>query len=311
MCKRFISVSCFVFVLVLVPTSTIKAQDEYLVGWWKFDDGSGTKAVDSSGNGYDGTLEGGATWATGKYDGAVLLDGTDSYVNLDIGPLIGHLTDCTIAIWVNWGGTSGGWSRIWDFGNSSTSGYMFLCPNQGTATGNMRWTITEVSNGAGEEQIVNSSEGVLPSGDWHHVTITIDTATTTATMYLDGEVVGENTNVTLTPSVMGNTTQNWLGRSQWPPDPYWDGLQDELRIYNSVLTVEEIIDVMNGLGPVTGIAGGPQPEDGETDVLRDVILSWNPGQYPGIPCFPPETPLLTFHLQKPLQKGFSPCPHAS
>ena len=35
-----------------------------LVGWWKFDEGSGTVAYDSSGNGHDGNLTNGPTWTT-------------------------------------------------------------------------------------------------------------------------------------------------------------------------------------------------------------------------------------------------------
>jgi hypothetical protein len=43
-----------------------------LVGWWKFDDGSGTSAVDSSGNGNTGTLVNSPAWTTaGYYNGAL------------------------------------------------------------------------------------------------------------------------------------------------------------------------------------------------------------------------------------------------
>ena len=44
-----------------------------LVGWWKFDEGSGTVAYDSSGNGNDGNLELGATWTDGIIGNASLL----------------------------------------------------------------------------------------------------------------------------------------------------------------------------------------------------------------------------------------------
>ena len=46
-----------------------------LVGWWKFDEGSGTVAYDSSGNGNDGNLTNGPTWTTGKIGGALSLMG--------------------------------------------------------------------------------------------------------------------------------------------------------------------------------------------------------------------------------------------
>ncbi|HCO94455.1 MAG TPA: hypothetical protein DIU00_10975 [Phycisphaerales bacterium] len=58
MCRKSIYLISLVFVLDLALTSTARAD---LIGWWRFDEGSGTTAYDSSGNGNDGTLVGGAT----------------------------------------------------------------------------------------------------------------------------------------------------------------------------------------------------------------------------------------------------------
>ena len=51
-----------------------------LVGWWKFDETSGTVAHDSSGNGNDGSLNNGPSWITGKIRGALSFDGMNDYV---------------------------------------------------------------------------------------------------------------------------------------------------------------------------------------------------------------------------------------
>ena len=49
-----------------------------LVGWWKLDDGSGTSAMDSSGNGNTGTLNNSPTWTTsGMNGGALTFNGTN------------------------------------------------------------------------------------------------------------------------------------------------------------------------------------------------------------------------------------------
>jgi hypothetical protein len=53
-----------------------------LVGHWKLDETSGTVAADSSGNGLNGTVQGGGTWVAGKIGGAWQADGTDDYVEL-------------------------------------------------------------------------------------------------------------------------------------------------------------------------------------------------------------------------------------
>jgi hypothetical protein len=48
-----------------------------LFGWWKFDDGSGTSAADSSVNGDTGTLFGTPTWTTGQFNGALSFNAAD------------------------------------------------------------------------------------------------------------------------------------------------------------------------------------------------------------------------------------------
>jgi len=58
-------------------------------------------------------------------------------------------------------------------------------------------------------------------------------------IYLDGDVMASSATATL-PKDLGNTTQNWLGRSQFDTDAYFSGQLDEFRIYNRVLTLGEI-----------------------------------------------------------------------
>jgi endonuclease/exonuclease/phosphatase family metal-dependent hydrolase len=57
----------------------------------------------------------------------------------------------------------------------------------------------------------------------------------------------------------------------------WDGLVDDVRIYGRVLTAEEIGEVMKGIPP--GVASNPSPADKATDVPRDAVLNWTPGEY--------------------------------
>ena len=69
-----------------------------LVGWWKFDETNGTVAYDSSGNGNDGNLTNGPTWANGKIGGALSFDGVDDRVSVPNTALSG-LNDLTINLW--------------------------------------------------------------------------------------------------------------------------------------------------------------------------------------------------------------------
>jgi len=156
-------------------------------------------------------------------------------VDLPIGSLISTLTSATVSAWINFDTAStGSWVRLFDFGTSSTAGYMFLSPRQGT-TNPPRFAITTGTN-TGESGI--NAPGVLSAG-WHHVAVVIDGVAMTLQLVLDGEVVASGATAVV-PRDLGVTTQNWLGHSQWPDDGYYQGLIDEFRIYNRVLTVGEV-----------------------------------------------------------------------
>ena len=228
-----------------------------LVGYWKLDDGSGTAAVDSSVNNNNGILHGGPQWVTG-YDGDALeFDGGNDYVELPIGSVINSLTSSTFATWVNFSNAGGAWQRIFDFGNDTTA-YMFLTPRLGT-TGPMRFGIT--TGGGGSPEQMATAQTTLASG-WHHVAVTIDADGDTITLYLDVVVVAQNTEATLSPSDLGVTTNNWLGRSQYAGDAFYRGLIDDFRIYSRALTQAEIAYMADGT-PGDGQFHVPVPSPAE------------------------------------------------
>ena len=250
----------------------IPITDPNLVGWWKFDEGAGTNALDWSGQGNHGTLVGGPKWIAG-YDGdAVKLDGSDDYVTLPIGPVINSLTSSTFTTWVNFSNAGGAWQRIFDFG-SGTAINMFLTPRTGTG-GPMRFAITIGGGGAAEEQA--TAPDTLASG-WHHIAVTINASTRTSVLYLDGVSIANNIGgAALAPSSLGNTTNNWLGRSQYGADAYFNGSLDDFRIYDYARSQPEIRDTMRG-DPL--LAWDPSPKNGSNPGLRDAAaLSWSAGE---------------------------------
>ena len=217
----------------LVPA--VPAITNGLVAWYKFDETSGTTASDSSGNGKTGTLVNGPTWGTGKISGAVVLDGSDDYVSLPTG-LVSSITDFTVCAWVRLDANNG-WNRIFDFG-TGTSNYMFLSPSAGG--GPLRYAITTTGNGS--EQVMDGP-AALPTGGWQHVAVTL--SGTTGKLYLNSALVQTNTSMTLNPSSMGSTNQNYVGKSQWG-DPLFDGKIDDFRIYNRALSASEIAQIYAG-----------------------------------------------------------------
>jgi hypothetical protein len=173
----------------------------------------------------------------GRVANALRLCGNGEYVSLPTGFASGVSGDFTVSAWVNPARAST-WQRVYDFG-SGTGDYMFLTTGDGAGT--PRFAITTTGGGAGEQQIEGADP--LPLNAWSLVTVTVSGST--GTMYVDGVAVGSNPNLTLHPSDLGATTQNWIGRSQYN-DPYLNGQVDDVNLYSRALSAAEVATLASG-----------------------------------------------------------------
>src|SRR5262245_13851813 len=168
----------------------------------------------------------------GGFGNAIGLNGANpnQSVTMPAG-IVSTLNDFTVATWVNLAATTQ-WSRVFDFGSGPNTN-MFLTVNAGTGP---RFALT--TSGGGNEQRINpTTAGQLPTGAWIHLAVTL--SGNTGTLYVNGTAVGTNPNITLRPSSMGATTQNWIGKSQYG-DPGLNGTVDDFAIYDHALSAEEI-----------------------------------------------------------------------
>ncbi len=181
---------------------------------------------DSSPNGYHGTAAGSPAYTTGQIGQAIDLDGADDFITLPSG-----LTsqDITVAAWVYW---DGGYpeQRIFDFGNNTTE-YMMLTPHSDDST--LRFAIKD----GGSEQILETTQ--LATGQWVHVGVTLEGDT--GTLYVGGSPV-DTDSITLNPTAF-NPVNNYIGDSQWPDDPLFNGRIDDFRIYNHALSQTDFSDL--------------------------------------------------------------------
>ncbi len=89
---------------------------------------------------------------------------------------------------------------------------------------------------------------------WTHVAVTLSGSV--GTLYINGTVAGTNSAMTLTPSSLGSTTLNYIGKSQWN-DPYLNGSVDEFQIYPRALSSTEVTALATSIpAPTVSIAAG-------------------------------------------------------
>lgn len=118
---------------------------------------------------------------------------------------------------------------IFNFSQSSSTGYLFFGANQS------RYSITE-TNWTGEQTV--SADIQFPKGEWTNLIVVQKGSV--ASIYFNGELKKSAT-VSLLPSAIGNTQQNWLGRSPYTGDVMLKGaMYSDFRIYNSALSSSDI-----------------------------------------------------------------------
>jgi fibronectin type 3 domain-containing protein len=256
----------------------------------KLDETSGTTAADSTGNGWTGTLVNAPTWTTGTLGNAVNLSKASSqYVSLPSG-VVSTLSDFSISTWVyqssvatqarifDFGSGDGMYGGVDTWGNSKwlSERYMYLTSK--SAGGKLRFAITRSQN-YGETGVDGSS--ALPTGQWSHVTIT--KSGSVANLYVNGQLAGQNASMPIMPLQLPPTAQNYIGKSQWRGDPYFDGKIDDFRIYRGALSPADVQGMANysvahlKFDESTGTAAADSTSNGWNGTLVN-SPTWTTGQ---------------------------------
>ena len=155
-----------------------------LIGYWNFDEGTGTLAHDTSGNGFNGTVNG-ATWATGKTNSGLSFNGTTSYV---VTPNISLGNTFSISTWVNSAVTTQtGYARVVE--SQYSSGFYLGVDSAGTK---YKFIVNSATGSTGSCGLpFGCAEGGTVTTGWHLVTGTYDG--TTAKLYIDNVLVASDT----------------------------------------------------------------------------------------------------------------------
>jgi len=246
---------CLVFVCVL---GLVPAASGELIGYWTFDDPANLGA-DSSGKGNHGTVEGDAAFSSNAFsgNGALLLDGTDDYISVGLGAnnmLANWTSNLTIAGWIKPDNLNRQWNCL--FGHTvQNNGIKFEL-----MTTNFRFTTLGVM----DYDIPVS----LTAGEWSHVAATFNQAGNLVTFYVNGKKLGERSGGAPATPATGSYNIGYGG--YWAAEQY-EGLLDEVRIYNNVLTEAEIKKL--AFRPK---AYAPSPASGTTGVMQP-LMTWTSG----------------------------------
>ncbi len=189
---------------------------------------------DVSGNGNHGAAYGNVEIGA---NGAVF-DGADDYIKMPEGVLYGH-DEITIVTTF----TQNSAQRhvfLYGFGNSADTGYMFLNPSR-PDTNLLRFAATK-TNAANEHEVA-SLPGVRNN---EKVTVVVVINGRYASMYVNGELVMDG-EIGLEVSDLGKTAQNYIGKSLYEADPYFNGVIEEFTVYGYCMSDTEIAVYKNDI----------------------------------------------------------------
>jgi hypothetical protein len=143
---------------------------------------------------------------------------------------------------------------------------MMLTPASGN-TGYPYFCITTSGNDG--EQGINGT-GALPTGSWQHLAVVL--SGNTGILYINTQEVGRNTGITLKPADLGNTANNYIGRSQWSQDPYLNADIDGFVVYNRALNASEV-SALGSTPPGASSALGDANGSGAIDIVDALIIA--------------------------------------
>jgi hypothetical protein len=284
--------------LTVVVNAAMDALTNGLLGWWKMDETNGTTAFDSSGNGDNATVNGG-TFTSGYIRNALALPGgignNASFI------ASADATQTTIAAWV-WADSRG--DSLYPFILGTPGCHLNIRFDGGTYNGALDFALAQTAYGTtpvnGEWLTASST---ISSNAWCHVAVSYDKSnlTNVPTLYINGvkmPLFQSSTPSVTPPSYAGtNYIGNRLGGARG-----WDGLIDDLRIYNRLLSdgevqtlasvgLQELVPLVNAgasqtvIWPAAASLNGTASDDGNPNSPGALTVTWSQVSGPGTVTF--------------------------
>jgi hypothetical protein len=203
-----------------------------LVGYWPFNG----NAKDESGNGNDGIVRGivGARDRWAAVNSALSFDSTNSAVTIPPSITFNSLESFSIIVWLNLASTSESPVLEWNT-NSQEQTHVWV------NTTRFGWLGPGISiyDTAGARRCIVSAAPNFISSKWYCLAVTYDRATGTVSVYTNGNINVQQSVEKVKPAMTGNLCIGYRPTGTIYPAVF-NGLLDDIRIYNRALSVPEI-----------------------------------------------------------------------
>jgi len=246
----------FVLIAMAIGVMATVTANAALIHHWDFE---GTANDTGTLANAPGILYGDATYAPGQVGQAISLDGNGDFILADVTNVVGTVvpaTDYTLAAWVYWDGANSMRGKIAGGQLSGGAGEVFTLSRSADGTDRKLFTNLLPNNAT---SVTESADNTVSTGSWMHVAYTLSSTEGTK-LYLDGEVVGSNAALTTHTSAENfgiGVRADVLDLTKGIY--YFDGLIDDVRIYDTALQGSDIADLATIPEPATlallGIGG--------------------------------------------------------
>ncbi len=222
--------------------------DSGLVGYWKLDETTGSAAADASTNSNNGTLvnmENG-DWTTGQIGNGLDFDGSNEQITVPGANPIDIRSSMTLSTWAKFDTLPGNGESRGIFRKTADSGANHLYTLRFTNLGSPTYHLLFTPGGGGA---FNYSDAfAATTGTWYLLTLTYDAGTDVITYYFNGVPVGTDTD-TVVGGYASGTGDLYIGSTGG--SEYFDGQLDEMRIYDRVLSPDEVSELQRLTSPTS------------------------------------------------------------
>lgn len=226
---------------------TNPAVPDDTVAYWKLDETSGTSAADSSVNTNTGTLLNSPSWVTGKTNNGLSFDGADDAVDVN--------SDASIDSLFSSGGTIAAWVYP-DSAGEGNQGKIYDKRKMGLYVESTGMGVRFVQEYATTDGVWSTGNGKIPASQWTHIVVTYTVGTSNDPLiYING--VSQTVTEDSTPLGAVQSDASHDGCIGQAADAgggclatkTFDGIIDEVRLYDRVLLLSEIVELYNYTAP--------------------------------------------------------------